>query len=413
MPSCRWRDAYDRLSETNPFPEFTSRACPAPCRDACIVGINEAPIQIKGIERAIIDRAFEEGWVRPSAAKPTGRRVAIIGSGPAGLAAADALVRRGHAVTVYERSDRAGGLLTYGVPNMKLDKQVVQRRIDLLARAGVRFVLNAEVGVNVEAQELRAEHDAVLLAVGAQKARRPDLPGSGLRGVRFAMDFLNDATRDHLNGDRAAGLDVGGQDVVVIGGGDTGADCIGTALRQGCRSLVNITRRDPPPAERDGHHLWPGSPGTYTLDYAHTEGQECFGRDPRVFGVQPLAFVADPRCSDQLAGVRVRCLGTGEEKTLPAQTALLAIGFVGHDASPLVRALGLGDSGNPLAVNGHRTREPSLYVAGDCRRGASLIVWAIREGLGAAEAIHADLCRLDPHPVPGPVQAQPDGGRQR
>ncbi len=392
----RWRDAYDRLSLTNPFPEFTSRICPAPCQDACILGINESPVQIKGIERAIIDRAFAEGWVGvPNVASTTGRRVAIIGSGPAGLAAADALIRQGHAVTVYERADRAGGLLTYGVPNMKLDKAVAARRIDLLQQAGVRFELNADVGGNIDPHELLGDHDAVLLAVGAQQARPLHLPGRDLPGVHEAMPYLTASTQHLLDASPLpASLSAAGKDVVVIGGGDTGADCVGTALRQGCRSLINITRRAVPPNQRDADHPWPGPPDTYVLDYAHAEGLAHAGRDPRAFQIQPLAFVGDSSTSTlsgPVQGVSVRDLSDQSERVIPADLVLLAIGFVGHDATPLGKAFGLrSDQGN-ISGSGHRTEVAKLYTAGDCRRGASLVVWAIREGLDAARAIHHDL----------------------
>ncbi|MEO0513682.1 MAG: glutamate synthase subunit beta [Planctomycetota bacterium] len=394
----RWRDAYDRLSLTNPFPEFTSRICPAPCQDACILGINESPVQIKGIERAIIDRAFENGWVTPPEVPTgTGRHVAIIGSGPAGLAAADALIRKGHAVTVYERADRAGGLLTYGVPNMKLDKAVVARRIELLERAGVRFQLNADVGGNIDPQQLLRDHHAVLLAVGAQKARPLALPGRDLPGVHDAMPYLTASTRSVLDETQVPGsLNAAGKDVVVIGGGDTGADCVGTALRQGCRSLINITRRTPPPTARDADHPWPGPPDTFVLDYAHAEGLARTGRDPREFQVQPLGFVADESTTGgphPVRGVRVRDLRDRSERTLPADLVLIAIGFVGHDAPPLSEAFRLVSDQGKLAGEGHRTPIAKLYTAGDCRRGASLVVWAIREGLDAARAIDHDLTR--------------------
>ena len=392
----RWADAYRRLSETNPFPEFTSRICPAPCQGACILGINEHPIQIKGVERAIIDHAFAQGWVtppQPDTDAVSGGRVGIVGSGPAGLAAADWLIRRGHEVTVYERSDLAGGLLTYGVPNMKLDKSVVQRRVDLLARGGVRFVLNAEVGRTVTADQLLDEHDAVLIAVGAQRARRLDLPGANLMGVHLAMDYLNAATERHLGVSRVspAHLDAANKDVVVIGGGDTGADCVATALRQGCRSMINITRREKPGDHRDGDHPWPGPPGVYDLDYAHLEGRARFGRDPREYAVEPLEIIADDSDVSCVARLRIRHLDSGVQDSLPAQLVLLAIGFTGHDASPLARAFGIEATGGRFGNSGHRTSVPRVYAAGDCRRGSSLIVWAIREGLDAARAIHHDL----------------------
>ena len=387
----RWRDAYDRLSLTNPFPEFTSRICPAPCQDACIVGINESPVQIKGIERAIIDRAFDEGWVQPpQPAQPTGLSIAIIGSGPAGLAAADALIRRGHRVTVYERSDRPGGLLMYGVPNMKLDKAVVARRITLLQQAGVRFETGCDPGVTADPQCLTANHDATLLAVGALTPRELDLPGRELRGVHLAMDYLEGSTRRLLDRSGLC-IDAAGRDVVVIGGGDTGADCVGTALRQGCRSLVNITRRERPPRGRAEGYPWPGPTGGYTLDYAHAEGLARDGRDPRAFEVEPLAFVPATDDPARVAGVRVRRLDIGVVEDLPADLAILAIGFTGHNASPLAEALGLTTHRGGLEADDHRTAAPGVYVAGDCRRGPSLVVWAIREGLQAAAAIDADL----------------------
>ena len=404
----RWRDAYDRLSLTNPFPEFTSRICPAPCQDACILGINEPPVQIKGVERAIIDHAFAEGWVRPPSPDPGqsgrggGASVGVIGSGPAGLAAADRLVRRGYAVTVYERSDRAGGLLMYGVPNMKLDKAVVQRRVDLLAEGGVRFELGIDAGRDVGWAELRERHAAVLLAVGAQRARGLDLPGRSLLGVREAMDYLTAATRDLAGmGGPEAELQAAGRDVVVIGGGDTGADCLGTALRQGCRSLVNITRRESPPATRDADHPWPGPTGTFQVDYAHAEGAARDGRDPRRYQVQPLAFVADPADPRRVGGVRVQYLHDDSQQILPASLVLLAIGFTGQDNASLTRDLPLEESRGVLVAPDHRTSAEGVYVAGDCRRGASLIVWAIREGLAAADAIDHDLHAAAPGPGGG------------
>ncbi|MEM9420420.1 MAG: glutamate synthase subunit beta [Planctomycetota bacterium] len=393
----RWKDAYHRLSETNPFPEFTSRVCPAPCQDACILGINEKPVQIKGIERAIIDRAFDEGWVIP--AKPsqaTGKRIAVIGSGPAGLAAADTLCRFGHDVTVFERSDRPGGLLTYGVPNMKLDKSVVFRRIELMMHSGVKFQLNANIGEDIDPQQLERDFDSVLLAVGAQRPRLLDMPGMNLPGVHKAMDYLTASTRQQLTETSlTSNLDARGKDVIVIGGGDTGADCIATALRQGCRSLLNITRREQPPRDRPASAPWPGPPNTYFLDYAHAEGIERFGRDPREYQVQPVAMLSEEDAfpgDDHVRGVKVLNLADGTKSVLTAQLVLIAIGFVGHDTPPLATAFGLNaDPQGRLTDEDYRTRKPNVYVAGDCRRGASLVVWAIHEGLAAAQQIHHDL----------------------
>jgi glutamate synthase (NADPH/NADH) small chain len=383
----RWREAFDRLTATNPFPEFTSRVCPAPCQDACIHGINEQPIQIKGIERAIVDRAFDEGWVRPRPpAKRSGRSIAIVGSGPAGLAAAERLNRLGHYVCVLERDDRIGGLLTYGIPTMKLDKRLVERRVQLLAAEGIRF----RTGTGVTADDLpgiRRHYDAVLLACGTQRARDLPLPGRDLGGVVQAMPYLTAATRQTLDGDRIdPEIDAHDRDVVVIGGGDTGADCIATTLRHGCRSVVNITRRDQPPHGRSPDHPWPGPTGAFTIDYAHAEAAARFGEDPRAFQIEPRAFVPDAT-RQRVAGLIIRRLDTGEEDVLPAQLVILAIGFTGSDA-------GVTPAHQP--VDGHRSAAPGVYVAGDCRRGPSLVVWAIRDGRDAANAIHDDLMHESP-----------------
>jgi glutamate synthase (NADPH) small chain len=399
--SGRWRDAYERLIATNNFPEFTGRICPAPCESACVLGITDPPVTIKSIECAIIDRAFDEGWVqpRPPLAR-TGRRVAIVGSGPAGLAAADQLNRAGHLVTVFERNDRVGGLLMYGVPNMKLDKGSVRRRTDLLANEGVDFVVNANVGVDMNAADLRRDFDAVLLACGALRSKDLPLPGRDLAGVHQAMDYLHAATRSLLDSGFSDGrfIDAYGCSVVVIGGGDTGADCIGTALRQQCASLVNITRREREPATRDEHHPWPGPPGSYFLDYSHIEGVAVFGRDPREYGVLPLEFVGDGRVQavrveriawDRDERGRPQIRRTGHVEDIPADLVFLAIGFAGHDAPELAYQLGIQYAGGlvPADYGRFSTRADGVFVAGDMRRGASLIVWAIAEGRGAAREI--------------------------
>jgi NAD(P)H-dependent glutamate synthase small subunit len=405
----RWHDAYERLIATNNFPEFTGRICPAPCESACVLGITDPPVAIKSIECAIIDRAFAEGWVvpRPPVAR-TDRRVAIVGSGPAGLAAADQLNRAGHHVTVFERSDRVGGLLMYGVPNMKLDKTLVRRRTDLLAAEGVEFIVNANIGVDIDAAQLRRRYDAILLACGALRERDLPLPGRSLAGVHRAMEYLHPVTRSLLDSNFADGrfIDARGLDVVVIGGGDTGADCIGTALRQQCASLVNITRREREPADRDAAHPWPWPPGSYTLDYSHHEGIARFGRDPREYGVLPLEFIGDD--DGRVRAVRIeriswtadqrgrpRMVRTGDVTDLPADLVLLAIGFTGHDAPGLARQLGIPYSGGLMAAEYGRftTSVEGVFAAGDVRRGASLIVWAIAEGRAAAQQIDGYLMR--------------------
>jgi glutamate synthase (NADPH/NADH) small chain len=398
----RWREAYERLARTNNFAEWTGMICPAPCEDACVLGITDPPVTIKRIERAIIERAWAEGWVTPQPPETrTGKRVAIVGSGPAGLTAADQLNRAGHLVTVFERDDRIGGLLMYGVPNPKLEKEFVQRRVDLLAAEGIEFVTNTEVGVDVDAREIRSEYDAILLACGALQHRDLEIPGRGLTGVHYAMEYLSGVTKSLLDSGFADGryIEARDRDVVVIGGGDTGADCIATALRQGCRSLLNITRREQEPENRDSQHPWPGPPGKYFLDYSHKEGRAVFGRDPREYGVLPLEFVGE---DGRLTGVKIerlhweatddgdaRMIRTGEIAILPADLVFLSIGFTGHDAPEVVGQLGVVEQRGLVPAEWGRfaTIEEGVYVAGDMRRGASLIVWAMAEGRGAAREI--------------------------
>jgi NAD(P)H-dependent glutamate synthase small subunit len=398
----RWREAYERLARTNNFAEWTGMICPAPCEDACVLGITDPPVTIKRIERAIIERAWAEGWVTPQPPTTrTGKRVAIVGSGPGGLTAADQLNRAGHLVTVFERDDRIGGLLMYGVPNPKLEKEIVQRRVDLLAAEGIEFVTNTDVGVDLDAREIRSEYDAILLACGALRHRDLDIPGRGLAGVHYAMEYLSGVTKSLLDSGFADGRFIDGRDrdVVVIGGGDTGADCIATALRQGCRSLLNITRRDQESDGRDPLHPWPGPPGKYFLDYSHKEGQAVFGRDPREYGVLPLEFVGE---GSRLTGVKIerlhwgsadggeaRMTRTGDIAVLPADLVLLSIGFVGHDAPEVVGQLGVTEERGLVPAEWGRfaTSEEGVFVAGDMRRGASLIVWAMAEGRGAAREI--------------------------
>ncbi|MEM6750805.1 MAG: glutamate synthase subunit beta [Planctomycetota bacterium] len=431
----RWREAYERLSKTNNFPEFTGRICPAPCESACVLGITDPPVTIKSLECAIIDRAFEEGWVVPrEPALRTGKTVAVVGSGPAGLAAADQLNQAGHTVTVFERDDRIGGLLMYGVPNMKLDKGLVQRRVDLLAAEGVVFRTNCNVGgeasdqgtatpadgaETIDPQTLVDDFDAVLLACGALKARMLDLPGAELDGVHRAMAYLHQSTRSLLDSEFADGkfIDAKDKDVVVIGGGDTGTDCIGTALRQGCRSVVNITRRQREPDYRDEQHPWPGPPGTFYVDYGHAEGQAKFGKDPREFRVLPKAFVPSEDDPTKLGAVRIAMLDwkqdpetgrmtsteiEGSEKDVPADLCFLSIGFTGADTPELLKNMGIASERGvvPSAYGDFATGVDNVFVAGDMRRGASLIVWAIAEGRGAARRIDAHLMGASSLPAP-------------
>jgi len=401
----RWREALDRLHKTNNFPEFTGRVCPAPCEGACVLGIADPAVTIKDIEHAVIDHGFEQGWVgaEPPAAR-TGKKVAVIGSGPAGLAAAAQLNKAGHSVTVYEREDRIGGLLMYGIPNMKLDKGIVDRRVQLLRDEGVEFVTNADVGKNVDFKQLENENDAVLLATGATTPR--DLPAEGrqLKGVHFAMEFLTANTRSLLDSNLADGnyISAKGKHVVVIGGGDTGTDCIGTSLRHGCVSVVNFELLPKPPAERAPDNPWPTWPRIFRVDYGHAEAAAKFGEDPRGYQLLTKGFVDDG--NGNVAGVRsvtvewTRDDDTGQwkmnevadsEKVWPADLVLLAMGFLGPEHY-LSEAAGieLDERSNYRAeYDRYVTSVDKVFTAGDCRRGQSLVVWAINEGRGAAREI--------------------------
>jgi glutamate synthase (NADPH/NADH) small chain len=396
-----WREALDRLHMTNNFPEFTGRVCPAPCEGSCVLGINDPPVTIKNIEAEIIDRGWDEGWVLPEVPKVrTGKRVAVIGSGPAGLAAAEQLNRAGHLVTVLEREDRPGGLLMYGIPNMKLDKrEVVLRRVEVMERSGIKFICDANVGDNVEAQLLLRDFDATVLCTGATHPRDLGVEGRRLAGVHFAMDYLTAATKALLDGGpEASPLHARDRDVVVIGGGDTGTDCVGTALRQGCRSLVQVEIMPRPPLERAADNPWPEWPKVYKLDYGQEEAAARFGADPRVYVTTVKKFVGDAegrlaeivtvevKWERNAQGQFVPVEVPGTEKTRPAQLALLAMGFLGPE-QPLLRDLGVecDARSNVRAEHGrYSTNLKGVFAAGDCRRGQSLVVWAINEGRGAA-----------------------------
>ena len=397
-----WAAALDRLHKTNNFPEFTGRVCPAPCEGACVLGITDPPVTIKSIECAIIDRGFEEGWVVATPPhRRTGKTVAVVGSGPAGLSAAAQLNRAGHDVTVFERADRIGGLLMYGIPNMKLEKATVQRRVDLMAAEGVKFVTNTEIGNDLSADQLLDGFDAVVLCTGATRPRDLSIPGRDLTGVHFAMEFLHANTKSLLDSGHADGsyIDAKGKDVIVIGGGDTGADCIGTSLRHGCRSLVNFELFPQPPDERAANNPWPQWPRVFRVDYAHAESTALFGGDPRIFCIDTVEFTGNDE--GRLTGLKARKVDwskpsqnggppfspvEGSEQVFAADLVLLALGFLGPEQG-IAEQLGVvtDPRSNYQAEYGeYRTNVDKVFAAGDCRRGQSLVVWAINEGREAA-----------------------------
>ncbi|MBX3426021.1 MAG: glutamate synthase subunit beta [Pirellulales bacterium] len=440
----RWRDALERLHKTNNFPEFTGRACPAPCEGSCVLGITNPPVTIKNIENAIIDRGWEEEWIAPQPPEfETGKKAAIVGSGPAGLAAAQQLRRAGHDVTVYERADRIGGLLMYGIPWMKLGKDVVERRLDQMRAEGVKFVTCAHVGRKedfpaghmtqimqergcavkfIDPQHLVDEFDAVLLATGATKSFDPTgrCPGRDLAGIHLAMDFLTRNTKSLLDSKLAdeAYLSAKGKHVVVIGGGDTGADCIGTSLRHGAASIVNFELLDRPPTERAPNNPWPEWPRIYRVDYSHAEVQARTGDDPRKYNILTKEFIGE---NGRVTGVKTVAVDwskpiaggapftevEGSEHVWPADLVLLATGFVGPELAV----------GEMLGIETHEPRRgwltfkaehgqfatsvPGVFAAGDCRRGQSLVVWAINEGRGAARAIDEYLMGFTTLSAPG------------
>ena len=396
-----WQQASDRLHRTNNFPEFTGRVCPAPCEAGCVLGITSPPVTIKSIEQAIVDRAFEAGWITP---KPpvlrTGRSVAVVGSGPAGLACADQLNKVGHTVTVFERADRIGGLLMYGIPNMKLDKGVVQRRVDLLAEEGITFVTSTEVAKDLPAEKLMADFDAVVLCGGATKPRDLPVPGRELSGIHFAVDFLTQNTKSLLDSGHEDGhyISAKDKDVIVIGGGDTGTDCVGTSIRHGCRSVTQLEILTMPPESRQPGNPWPEWPKILLTDYGQEEATDVFGRDPRSFAVMTQEFWGDEDA--RVAGLRtvqvewtkdengrMAALPVPEsEEERPAQLVLLAMGFLGPEDF-LLEALGVERDPRSNAKAEHDVYATSLegvFAAGDMRRGQSLVVWAIHEGRGAA-----------------------------
>lgn len=400
----QWREAYERLSLTNPFPEFTGRACPAPCEAGCVAALVETPVTIKDIERTIIDRAFQQGWVTAEPPRVrSGRCVAVIGSGPAGLAAASLLNRWGHTVMVFERADRLGGLLTYGIPKTKLPQSIVDRRVQLLRAEGVQFQVDVEVGRDVLITDLAEQYDAVLVCSGATVPRDMSVSGTDLEGVHSAMDYLTSNTKSLLDSGLQDGqfISAAGRDVVIIGGGDTAVDCITTALRQGCRSLVQFDIYTQRPDQRGPDNPWPQYPVIHKLEPGQHEAKVRFKRDTRAFSTSALAFLGDT--SWQVSHVRSVVLDAqqqaipGTERLWKAQLVLLAIGFQGPEPA-LFDALDIHHDVRARAqdtgVDRYITPVEGVFVAGDARRGQSLIVWAIQEGKEAAQVCHRYLTSL-------------------
>lgn len=400
----RWDEAFYRLMKTNNFPEYTGRVCPAPCEHACVLGINEPPVTIKENEAAIIDRAYEQGLMQPRVpAVRTGKTVAVVGSGPAGLSAADQLNQAGHTVTVYERQDRIGGLLMYGIPNMKLDKALVEKRNALMAAEGISFRAGVDVGRDISVEDLVKNHHAVILACGATVPRDLPVPGRDLEGIHFAMDFLKSNTKSLLDSNFADGqyISAEGRKVVVIGGGDTGNDCLGTSVRHRCASLLNFELLPKPPEARTDEMPWPTYARTLKTDYGHEEAAAAFGRDPREFSILTKEFLGDD--AGRVRAVRtvrvkwVREPGTpprmeeipGSEEEFETDLVLLAMGFLGPEQY-IAEALGVerDPRSNFRAEYGSfATSVPGVFAAGDARRGQSLVVWAINEGRGAAREV--------------------------
>jgi glutamate synthase (NADPH/NADH) small chain len=396
-----WHEALDRLHKTNNFPEFTGRVCPAPCEGSCVLGIHNPPVTIKNIEYSIIEKGWEEGWITPEPpTQRTGKTVAVVGSGPAGLCAAAQLNKAGHWVTVFERADRPGGLLMYGIPNMKLDKEeIVLRRLQVLEAEGVKFICNTEIGKDLPAAALLQEFDAVVLCIGATQPRDIPIEGRQLQGIHFAMDFLTANTKAILDRSKNGHfISAKGKDVVIIGGGDTGTDCVGTSVRHGCNTIVQLEIMPKPPLERAADNPWPEWPKIYRLDYGQEEAAAKFGTDPRVYLTTATKFESDEHghvCAVHTVQVQWEKNDKGQfipkpilgtEKVLPAQLVLLAMGFLGPE-QPLLDTLGLDRdprSNIKADYGNYATSIPGVFAAGDCRRGQSLVVWAFNEGREAA-----------------------------
>jgi glutamate synthase (NADPH/NADH) small chain len=406
----RWEAAIRRLHSTNNFPEFTGRICPAPCEAACVLGINQPAVSIKLIERSIVERGWEEGWIHPEPPEhSTGKRVAVVGSGPAGLAAAQQLRRAGHSVTVYEKNDRVGGLLRYGIPNFKLEKHVIDRRIEQMRSEGVNFIVNAHVGVNVSVEALTTQYEAIMLCGGSEHPRDLKVPGRELKGIHYAMEFL--PQQNHRNEgdtvDPSIAILATGKRVLIIGGGDTGADCLGTSHRQGAKSVHQIEIMPKPPEQRAATTPWPLWPMQLRTESSHEEG------GIRDWSVNSIKFTGDENGNvKQVHAVRVGPPPkfepiAGSEFTLDVDLVLLAMGFLGPVKSGMIEQLGLTlDNRGNIATTNYMSSVDGIFAAGDMRRGQSLVVWAIAEGRKAAAAVDAYLsAQIDAVPLARRVTA--------
>ena len=399
----QWYKAYKRLSLTNNFPEFTGRVCPAPCESSCVLGINEEPVMIKEIEVSIIDYAFEQGWIKPNFPKfRSNKKVAVIGSGPAGLACADELNRYGHNVTVFERDDRIGGLLMYGIPNMKLEKQLVERRVKLLSDEGIEFKTSVNIGKDITAEDLQRDFDAIVLACGATKPRDLPIEGRALNGIHFAMDFLLKNTKSLLdsNFEDKNFINVQDKNVIVIGGGDTGTDCVGSSLRQGCKSLLQLELMPKFAEKVHTHDNWLSKARTFQVDYGQEEAKEIFGNDPREYCILTKRFLGDKQGNvTGMETVEIEWKDgkmqeiKGSEKIRKAEAVFLAMGFIGAEKANLLNDLGVEITPkHTIAVNENKqTNIENVFAAGDCERGQSLVVWAIADGRQAAKNVEKFL----------------------
>ncbi len=403
----KWEAALTRLHKTNNFPEFTGRVCPAPCEGSCVLGLNNPAVTIKNIEQAIVDKGFEQGWIQPTkVTSRSGKKVAIVGSGPAGLAAAEELNKLGHHATVFERADRVGGLLMYGIPNMKLGKDVIMRRVNLLKDSGIEFITNVDVGKDISVAQLQSDFDALVFTTGATQARDLSADNRDAQGVYLAMEYLTKSTQSLLDMGSAdhSDLSAKGKDVIVIGGGDTGTDCIGTALRQGAKSIVNFELMGKPPEMRADNNPWPLWPLIYRVDYGHAEAQEVFGEDPRQYHLMTKSFIKDE--NGKVTGLNTVNVDfkdgqlieqAGSEKTWDTQLVLLSMGFVSPEHYLSDDAdISLDERGNYAADYGeYATSQTGIFTAGDCRRGQSLVVWAINEGRGVAQSVNQYLSKVN------------------